>query len=276
VIQLAAKYNVARMLERDDFKNRYRTGQSISVHEFLYPLMQAYDSVALKADVELGGTDQLFNLLVGRHIMQAYGLEPQCVMTTPILEGLDAKVEGGKLVGDKMSKSLGNYIGVTEPAKEIFGKVMSVSDDLMWRYYELLSTRPVAEITKLRADVASGAAHPKAAKVALAVEIAARYAGREEADAAAAEFERVFAKGALPDEIETAEISAEGETKVVQLPKAIAAAGLAASISEARRLIAQGGVEVDGARVTDVKHELTPGEFLIRAGKRRFKRVRVR
>ena len=277
VISLAAKYNVARMLERDDFKNRYRTGQSISVHEFLYPLMQAYDSVALKADVELGGTDQLFNLLVGRHIMQAYGLEPQCVMTTPILEGLDAKVEDGKIVGDKMSKSLGNYVGITEPAKEIFGKVMSISDDLMWRYYELLSTKPLAEIAKLRADVGAGAAHPKAAKVALAVEIAGRYAGHDEAAAAAAEFERVFAKGALPDEIESAEVAADGaDRRVIQLPKAIAAAGLAASISEARRLIAQGGVEVDGVRITDVKHELALGEFLIRAGKRRFKRVRVR
>jgi len=184
VIRLAGKYTLARMMERDDFKKRWAEHESISIHELLYPLAQGYDSVALDCDVELGGTDQLFNLLVGRELMKDYGQRPQCVMTTPILEGLNARVEDGRIVGDKMSKSLDNYVGVAEPPAEQFGKLMSISDGLMWRYYELLSTLPTAEIERRKADAESGAINPKSAKVALAKEIIARYHNAEAAEEA--------------------------------------------------------------------------------------------
>jgi tyrosyl-tRNA synthetase len=265
LIELAASYPLARMMEREDFKTRWETGRSIALHELLYPLLQAQDSVALDADIELGGTDQLFNLLVGRHLMRERGMAPQIVMTSPILEGLDAKLVDGAIAGDKMSKSLGNYVGVNEPAKEIFGKLMSITDDLMWRYYDLLSALPPAEIASMRAKVQRGEVHPKAAKQQLAVEIAGRFAGEAEGKAAAAEFERVFAKGALPDEIEEKSISGPAT-----LLKALVETGLVASNGEGRRLIAQGGVTLDGERQEDANAALPAGKHLVKLGKRRF------
>jgi tyrosyl-tRNA synthetase len=265
LIELAASYPLARMMEREDFKTRWETGRSIALHELLYPLLQAQDSVALEADIELGGTDQLFNLLVGRHLMRERGLAPQIVMTSPILEGLDAKLEGGKIVGEKMSKSVGNYVGVNEPAKEIFGKLMSITDDLMWRYYELLSSLPASEIAALRVKVQMGEVHPKAAKQQLGLEIAGRFAGESEAAAALAEFERVFAKGALPDTIE--EKALAGPTTLL---KALVDTGLVSSNGEGRRLIAQGGVTLDGNRQEDGNAALPAGKHLVKLGKRRF------
>ena len=197
LIRLAAKYPVARMLERDDFKKRFREGRSISIHELLYPLLQGYDSVALQSDVELGSTDQLFNLLMGRHLMKEYGLEPQIIMTGPILEGLDAKLVDGKIEGDKMSKSLDNYVGIHEPPEQIFGKLMSITDDLMWRYYELLSSRPLREVAQLREDVAGGRAHPRNAKVDFAREMVARFHGTEAGKKAVEDFERRFSRKEL-------------------------------------------------------------------------------
>ncbi|MGC4121106.1 MAG: tyrosine--tRNA ligase [Myxococcales bacterium] len=198
LIKLAAKYNVARMLERDDFKKRYREQRPIAIHEFLYPLLQGYDSVALKCDVELGGSDQLFNLLVGRELMKDYGLQPQMVITGPLLEGTDAKMVEGKLVGDKMSKSMGNYVGIAEKPGDIFGKLLSISDDLMWRYYELLSAISSQDLAQLKKDAASGAQNPKHIKVRLAKEMVARFHSQADADAAAEEFDRVHAKRELP------------------------------------------------------------------------------
>jgi tyrosyl-tRNA synthetase len=272
LIELAASYPLARMLEREDFKKRFHEGRTISLHELLYPLLQAQDSVALLADVELGGTEQLFNLLVGRTLMRERGLEPQVVLTTPILEGTESRVIDGKLTGDKMSKSLGNYVGVTEPPGEMFGKLMSITDDLMWRYYGLLSTRSAAEIAALRRDVSSGSVHPKAAKVALTKEIVARFHDAKAADEAAAEFDRVFSQGALPDEIAEKTLEEKGPVAVV---KALVDSELCASNSEARRLIAQGGVSVDQAKVTDVQQQLSPGRYLLRVGKRRLCYVTV-
>jgi tyrosyl-tRNA synthetase len=270
LVRLASRYTVARMLERDDFKKRYTENRPISVHEFLYPLAQAYDSVALKADVELGSSDQLFNLLVGRAIMPDYGLPPQIVLTGPILEGLDAKLDPalGKIVGDKMSKSLGNYVGVAEPPEEQFGKLMSVSDELMWRYYDLLSTRTSAEIAALRAG------HPKEAKIALAKEIVSRFHGAEAASRAEAHFAQVHARREVPDEIEERAVALAGAT-TLPLARLIAEAGLAASNSEARRLIGQGGVSVNGERFADVQGSLGAGEFLVKVGKRKFVRLRI-
>jgi tyrosyl-tRNA synthetase len=265
LIELAASYPLARMMERDDFKRRWEEGRSIALHELLYPLLQAQDSVALEADVELGGTDQLFNLLVGRHLMRERGQEPQVVLTSPILEGLDAKLIEQKIAGEKMSKSLGNYVGVDEPAKEIFGKLMSITDDLMWRYYELLSSLPTSERAALRTKVEQGEVHPKAAKVQLATEIAGRFAGAAEAADAAAEFERVFAKGALPDHIDEKALIGP-----VTLLKALMEAGLVASNGEGRRLIAQGGVTLNEARQEDPNATLSPGKHLLKLGKRRF------
>jgi tyrosyl-tRNA synthetase len=239
-IRLAAKYNVAQMLERREFKTRYETGKPIAVHEFLYPLGQAYDSVVLRADVELGGTDQLFNLNVGRDIMPAYGLEPQVVMTTPLLEGLDGV--------EKMSKSLGNYVGVTEPASEMFGKLMSISDDLMWKYYALLTELGPDELLERRNAVSSGALHPKQAKVDLAKRIVTDYHGGGEADRAAEDFERRFAKGQLD--------RTSLEVKTWQLPdeprafrQVLVQLKLAASGSEADQKLKQGGVKLDGHKV---------------------------
>ncbi len=265
LIELAATYPLARMMERDDFKRRWEEGRSIALHELLYPLLQAQDSVALRADVELGGTDQLFNLLVGRQLMRERGQEPQVVLTSPILEGLEAKVVDGALVGEKMSKSLGNYIGVNEPAKEIFGKVMSITDDLMWRYYALLSRLPGPELAALKQAVAAGTTHPKAAKIQLAKELAARFAGAADAEAAAAEFDRVFSRGALPDQID--EKTVAGPTTLL---KALVDTGLLTSNSEVRRLVSQGGVTLDDAKIEDATEPLAPGKHLVRLGKRRF------
>ena len=265
LIELAARYNVARMLERDDFRNRYRAGHSISVHEFIYPLVQAYDSVALEADVELGGSDQLFNLLVGRDIMRSYGLEPQVVLTFPLLEGTGAGLdESGVLTGDKMSKSLGNYIGIDEPPDAIFGKVMSVSDPLMWRYYELLSTRTPAEVAELRD-------RPREAKELLGRELVARYHSEEAAEEAAGSFVRRFRDKRLPDDLPELTIAIEGTGWI---PRLAVEAGLVAGTSECRRLMQQGAVRVDGEPVRDPSRELEPGRaYVLQVGKRRVVRL---
>jgi tyrosyl-tRNA synthetase len=261
-VRLAAHYNVARMLERRDFRERFDRGESIRIHEFLYPLAQAYDSVFLQADVELGGTDQLFNLNVGRDIMPSYDLEPQVVMTTPLLVGLDGV--------EKMSKSLGNYIGIEESPKEIFGKVMSISDDLMWTYYTLVTDLSVEGIEKLQADVAGGALHPKRAKADLARRIITDFHDAAAAEAAEAEFERVFAAGQVPDEVEERTVS---EAWIVKVLVAVGAAG---SNGEARRLIRGGGVKLEGEKVSDEALEVpATGPVLLQVGKRRFYRVTV-
>jgi tyrosyl-tRNA synthetase len=244
LIRLAARYNVAQMLERRDFKQRFESGKPIAVHEFLYPLAQAYDSVFLKADVELGGTDQLFNLNVGRDIMPGYGLEAQVVMTTPLLEGLDGV--------EKMSKSLGNYVGVTETPDEMFGKLMSISDELMWRYYLLLTDESAEAIERLRADVRSGARHPKQAKIDLATRIVADFHSTAAAQDAAAHFEARFARGEIAAET-LPEVTLAIPAAGVGLAKLVADAGLASSSSEASRKIQQGGVRVDRERVTDAR-----------------------
>ncbi|HYX91976.1 MAG TPA: tyrosine--tRNA ligase [Myxococcaceae bacterium] len=275
VIRLASRYTVARMLERDDFKKRFRENRPIAIHEFIYPLLQGYDSVALKADVELGSTDQLFNLLIGRQLMKEYGLEPQVIMTGPILEGLDARMVDGRIVGEKMSKSLDNYVGIGEPPSEIFGKLMSISDELMWRYYELLSSRSLQEVEALRAAVRDGREHPKNVKVAFAREISARFQGEEAARKAESDFEQRFARKELPvDELPVKEI-ALGESAKIQVAKVAAEAGLTASLTEARRLMAQGGLRVNGEKATDPRAEMGPGEYVIQAGKLRAARVRV-
>ncbi len=263
MIQLAAKHTVARMLEREDFKKRYESQLPISIHEFLYPLIQGYDSVALKADVELGGTDQKFNLLVGRELQKEYGQEPQSLVLMPLLEGLDGI--------NKMSKSLGNYIGINEPAKDIFGKVMSVSDDLMLRYYELLSSSSLMELDKIRADIKSGALHPMEAKKRLAVEMVDRFSSRGEGAKAREEFEKVFSKKNLPEDIPVAEIAWEGDR--MKLAKLLALAGAVKSNSEGRRMIQQGAVEVNQQLVKDVDSELSMSEYIIKVGKKRFVKV---
>jgi tyrosyl-tRNA synthetase len=265
MIRLAAKYTVARMLERDDFAKRYRDGQAIAVHEFLYPLAQGYDSVALKADVELGGTDQKFNLLVGRELQRHYGQEPQCILTLPLLEGLDGV--------NKMSKSLDNYVGITEPPQEMFGKLMSISDELMWRYYELLSFRSPGEIAKLRRECAEGR-NPRDAKVLLAQEIVARFHSPGAADAALRNFEARFRDNAVPDDIPEVTLRTSG--KGLALPQLCKQAGLTASTSEAMRLIDQGGIKLDGDRVNDKALVVRAGTTVIlQAGKRKFARVTV-
>ena len=265
LIRLAARYTVARMLEREDFHKRYVSHTPIAIHEFLYPLIQAYDSVALRADVELGGTDQKFNLLVGREIQREYGQEPQVVITLPLLEGLDGV--------QKMSKSLGNYVGIDEPPREMFGKLMSLPDALLLRYYELLSDLGPQELEQLRRDLESGAVNPRDAKEALAKEIVARYHGGPAAEKAAAEFAHIFREGGLPDEIEEVTLTPAGPHDRL-IPNVLAAAGLAATTSEARRLIAQGGVKADGEKVTDIHRELPENQpILLQVGKRRFKRV---
>lgn len=274
VIRLAGRYTLARMMERDDFKKRWTEHASISLHELLYPLAQAQDSVHLNSDVELGGTDQLFNLMVGREIMRECGQRPQVVMTTPILEGLSAKLEGGKIVGDKMSKSLDNYVGVAESAGEQYGKLMSVSDDLMWRYYELLSTLDPLEIKQRKAACASGEMNPKSAKSALAKEIVARYHDAAAADAACEAWEKQFSRREVPDEMPEVQVPAEGDS--VWLPKAMAAANLATGTSDARRKIEAGAVDVDGARVSDVKAVLKKGgTYVVKAGKRAWAKITV-
>jgi tyrosyl-tRNA synthetase len=240
MIRLCARYTVARILERDDFAKRYKGGQPIAMHELLYPLMQGYDSVAMKSDVELGGTDQKFNLLVGRELQKDWGQEPQCILTMPLLEGLDGV--------NKMSKSLGNYVGIDEAPNEIFGKLMSVSDDLMWRYFELLSFRPLAEVKAWKREV-EGGRNPRDIKVALAQEIVARFHGQAAATAALEAFEARFRHGEMPEDMPEVELAApEGGLAVAQMLKQ---AGLTASTTEAMRMIEQGGVRLDGARLTD-------------------------
>jgi tyrosyl-tRNA synthetase len=266
MVRLAAQYTVARMLERDDFKKRFEGQQPISIHEFLYPLAQGYDSVALRADVELGGTDQKFNLLVGRELQRQYGQEPQVIVTTPLLEGIRGV--------EKMSKSLGNYIGINEPADAIFGKVMSISDELMVRYYELLSRVPAAEQAAMREAMAAGSLNPRDAKRALAIELAGRFAGVSAAEQAAAEFDRVHRAGGLPDEIEAVTVESEGPA--LWLPLVLVKAGLVDSSSEGRRMLGQGAVSVDGARVSGDTELAAGREYLVRVGKRRFRTVRVR
>jgi tyrosyl-tRNA synthetase len=270
-IRLAAKYNVAQMLERRDFRKRYESGQPIAIHEFLYPLAQAYDSVALEADVELGGTDQLFNLNVGRDIMPAFDLEPQVVLTTPLLEGLDGV--------EKMSKSLGNYVGVTEPAGEMFGKLMSISDDLMWRYYDVLAGLGQDELRALRARVEAGELHPKQAKVRLATQIVSEFHPADDAARAAEEFERRFARKELPDDLPVLALTAEEWGS--PLERRLVRAGLAGSMSDARRKIAQGGVRINGERVAAEaagraadRAALETDSYVLQAGKLGAVRIR--
>ena len=265
MIRLAARYTVARMLERDDFAKRYASGQPIAVHEFLYPLAQGYDSVALQADVELGGTDQKFNLLVGRELQRHYGQEPQCILTLPLLEGLDGV--------NKMSKSLDNYVGITEAPAEMFGKLMSISDELMWRYYELLSFRPLDEIARLRRECADGR-NPRDAKVELAQEIVARFHSREAAETALAEFESRFRDHAMPESMP--EVTLHSGGKGLALPQLCKQAGLTASTSEAMRLIEQRGLKLDGEVVSDKSLVVAPGTtVVVQAGKRKFARVTI-
>lgn len=259
MIQLAAKYTVARMMERNDFHDRFKAGTPISVHEFLYPLMQGYDSVALKSDLELGGTDQKFNLLMGRHLQAEYGQEPQCILTMPLLEGLDGV--------DKMSKSKNNYIGITEPANSMFAKVLSISDTLMWRWYTLLSFQSLAHIESLKQAIAAGA-NPKDAKVALAKEITTRFHSAAAADAAEQDFIN-RSKGGVPDEIP--EVSLSGAP--LGIGSLLKSAGLAPSTSEANRLIEGGGVRVDGVVISDKGLKLPAGTFVVQVGKRKFARV---
>ena len=259
MIQLAAKYTVARMMERNDFHDRFKSGASISVHEFLYPLMQGYDSVALKSDLELGGTDQKFNLLVGRHLQQEYGQEPQCILTMPLLEGLDGV--------DKMSKSKNNYIGISEDANTMFAKVLSISDVLMWRWFTLLSFRSEAEIAALKAEV-DGGRNPKDAKVMLAKEITARFHSAAAADGAEQDFIN-RSKGGVPDEIQEVILSG-APMGIGSLVKMV---GLAPSTSEANRLIEGGGVRVDSSVISDKGLKLDAGTYVVQVGKRKFARV---
>ena len=259
LIGLAARYTVARMMERDDFKKRFESNTPISVHEFLYPLMQGYDSVALRSDLELGGTDQKFNLLMGRHLQQEYGQEPQCVLTMPLLEGLDGV--------DKMSKSMNNFIALTEPANTMFAKTLSISDTLMWRWFLLLSRLPQADIARLKAEVDAGR-NPKEAKVMLARELVTRLHGIAAADAAEADFAH-RARGGIPDEI--AELTLPGAP--LAIGPLLKMAGLAPSTSEALRLVDQGGVRIDGAVVSDKGLKLGPGTMVVQVGKRKFARI---
>ena len=259
MIKLAALHTVARMLERDDFAKRYASGQPIAIHEFLYPLCQGYDSVVMKADVELGGTDQKFNLLVGRELQKHYGQAPQCILMMPLLEGMDGV--------NKMSKSMGNYIGIAEPPQEIFGKLMSVSDELMWRYYDLLSFRGNAEIAQLKREVADGR-NPRDVKVMLAQEIVARFHSRKDAEVALAEFEARFQRGVLPDVMPEVTVPAASVAQVLKR------AGLVPSTSEALRLIEGGGVRLNGEKVSDRNLVLKSGETVVlQVGKRKFARV---
>ena len=260
IIRLAAKYTVSQLLERDDFSRRFATEKPIALHELLYPLMQGYDSVAMKADVELGGTDQKFNLLVGRELQKQYGQEPQCILTMPLLEGLDGK--------EKMSKSLGNYVGIAEPPQEIFGKLMSISDDLMWRYVELLSFEPPATIAQWKKD------HPREVKARFAKEIVARFHSREAATRAEEDFESRFREGEMPSEMPELRLSAPvGGIAIVQLLKL---ANLTPSTSEAQRMIEQGGVKLDGERVSDKALKIPAGRTVIaQVGKRKFARITV-
>lgn len=263
MIKLAALHTVARMLERDDFAKRYANNQPIAIHEFLYPLCQGYDSVAMRADVELGGTDQKFNLLVGRELQKHYGQTPQCILTMPLLEGLDGV--------NKMSKSYGNYVGINEPPKEIFGKLMSVSDDLMWRYYELLSFRSNEEIARFKEEIAEGR-NPRDVKVLLAQEIVERFHSRQAAEDSLADFEARFRQGAIPEDIEDVGIVCDAEG--MGIAQVLKQSGLTGSTSEAMRMIEQGGVRLDGEKVSDRALVLKPGTTVVlQVGKRKFARI---
>ena len=263
MVALTTTFNVARMLERDDFEKRYKAGQSISISEFIYPLLQGYDSVELKSDIEIGGTDQKFNLLMGRQLQRTYNVgKEQAVLMMPILEGLDGV--------QKMSKSLNNYIGITEAPKEIYAKTLSISDELMWRYYELLSEKPLDEIAQMKTDVEAGTLHPKTAKENLAIELVARFYDEEAARAAKAEFDNVFKANKLPDDMPEVNVE-EG----VWICKALVDAGIEPSTSQARRDIKQGAVRIDQEKVTDEKTNLEKGEYILQVGKRKFAKVKV-
>ena len=266
MIRLAALHTVARMLERDDFSKRYKSGQPIAIHEFLYPLCQGYDSVAMKSDVELGGTDQKFNLLVGRELQKHYGQAPQCVLMMPLLEGLDGV--------NKMSKSLGNYVGINEPPREIFGKLMSVSDDLMWRYFELLSFRAAEEVGTFKREITVGR-NPRDVKVLLAQEIVARFHGAHAAIDALTDFETRFRQGAVPDDIPDVIVDSGG--KSLPIAQVLKLAGLTASTSEPLRMIGQGGIKLDGAKIEDKALALKAGtSVVLQVGKRKFARVEIK
>ncbi len=265
MVKLAATYTVARMLERDDFAKRFRSNQPIAVHEFLYPLMQGYDSVAMKSDVELGGTDQKFNLLVGRELQKHYGLAQQSILMMPLLEGTDGK--------EKMSKSLGNYVGISEPPETIFGKLMSISDDLMWRYIELLSFEPMESVQRWKRDVEAGL-NPRDVKVRFAREIVTRFHGARDADRAQADFEARFREGALPEDMP--EVTVASGAKPMAIAQVLKASGLTASTSEALRMIEQGGIRVDGEKVSDKAVQIPAGKTVVlQVGKRKFARVTV-
>ena len=265
MIRVAATYTVARMLEREDFGNRFRSNQPIAIHEFLYPLMQGYDSVAMKCDIELGGTDQKFNLLVGRELQRHFGQRPQCILTMPLLEGLDGV--------NKMSKSLGNYVGIDEPPGEIFGKLMSVSDELMWRYIELLSFEPAPGVSKWRHEVKDGR-NPREIKVLFAKEMVARFHGASAALDAEAQFEQRFRHGRLPEDMQ--ELTLKAPEAGLAVTKTLKLAGFVPSISEANRLIEQGGVKIDGERVSDRGLKLPAGRsFVLQAGKRKVARIKI-
>jgi tyrosyl-tRNA synthetase len=264
MIRLAATHTVARMLERDDFSRRYRGGQPIAIHEFLYPLVQGYDSVALKADLELGGTDQKFNLLMGRELQKHFGQPPQVILTMPLLEGLDGV--------NKMSKSLGNYVGISESPNEIFGKLMSISDELMWRYIELVSFEPLGTIRKWKREVGEGR-NPRDIKVTLGQEIVARFHGQAAAQAAVADFEARFRQGDIPDNIREVTLMARGDGLVI--PQVLKQAGLTASTSEALRMIEQGGVKLNAEKLSDKTLKLGKGAYVLQVGKRKFARVTI-
>ncbi len=260
---MATMFNVARMMEHDDFEKRYKGGQSISIAEFLYPLLQGYDSVELKSDIEIGGTDQKFNLLMGRHLQRAYGVgKEQAVLMMPILEGLDGV--------QKMSKSLGNYIGIAEDPKDIYAKTLSISDELMWRYYELLSAKSLQEITQMKTDVQKGTLHPKAAKEALALEITERFYNADAAQEAKEAFDNVFKANLLPEDIQ--EVAVENN---IWICKALVDAGIEPSTSQARRDIKQGAVRINQEKVSDEQLVLSSGEYVLQVGKRKFAKVKV-
>lgn len=264
MIELSAKFSVARMLERDDFEKRFKAQSPISIVEFFYPLLQGYDSVALDCDIECGGTDQKFNLLMGRHLQRAYGMsKEQSVVMVPLLEGLDGV--------NKMSKSLGNYVGITQEPKEMFGRLLSISDSLMWRYYELLSAKSLQEIAELKEGVEKGSLHPKAVKENLALEIITRYYNKESAEAAREEFIKVFSKDELPSDMPTFEKNAG-----IWIAQLMNECALSTSSSEALRLIKQGGVKINGERLTNAKLNLEAGEYVIQAGKRKFARILIK
>lgn len=264
LLALTTTFNVARMLERDDFEKRYKSGSSIAISEFIYPLLQGYDSVHLRNDIELGGTDQKFNLLMGRHLQRVYECgKEQAVLMMPILEGLDGV--------QKMSKSLGNYIGVNEDPNDMYAKILSISDELMWRYYELLSSRSLGEIAKLKHGVESGELHPKKVKEDLAFEITARFCGEQKAGEAKIEFDNIHTKNELPSEME--EFSFEGD---VWIAKAMVDAGLSPSTSQARRDISAGALKVDAKKLSDLQYQLTKGSYVLQVGKRKFAKIEVR